>query len=251
VSLQLDSAKRQFDDDGFTILERFFDTSALGNLHRQLDRYLAEVAPTVPAHDALYEDRADPGTLFRLERMEQYDPFFRELLHEPRLVELAGRFLDDGVAPRGVEMFGKAPRGGNPTPPHQDGYYFKLDPMLAMTFWIALDPADETNGSVRYVRGSHRRGMRPHASSQTLGFSQGIVDFGAPDLALESAAPVAPGDVIAHHCMTIHRTDANPTDRPRRALGCVYYGQSARIDRDATASYQKETFERWRREGRI
>ena len=34
---------------------------------------------------------------------------------------------------------------------------------------------------------------------------------------------VITGDMIAHHCLTIHRTDENTTERPRRALGIVFY----------------------------
>ncbi|MBM3265105.1 MAG: phytanoyl-CoA dioxygenase family protein, partial [candidate division Zixibacteria bacterium] len=143
------------------------------------------------------------------------------------------------------------PRIGKPTPPHQDGYYFMLDPMIAMTFWIAVDRADRENGCIRYVPGSHRKGMRPHALSNVLGFSQGLVDFGEEDSRIEEEAMVAPGDVIAHHCMTIHRTDANPSDRQRRALGCVYFGKSAKVDREGQQAYQKMLFEKWENEGKI
>jgi phytanoyl-CoA hydroxylase len=250
VPVPLDRAKRDFDDDGFTVLEAFFDPREIDDLRACLDRYGAAVAPTLPAHEALYEDKDDPGTLFRFERMNERDPSFAQLLHSPRLIELARLLLDDDVEPRNVQMFGKAPRG-SPTPPHQDGYYFMLDPMLALTFWIALDRADEGNGCVRYVRGSHRRGVRLHASTATLGFSRGIVDYGDPDRALEVAVPAEPGDVLVHHCLTIHRTDPNPSDRPRRALGCSYYGRSARLDREGSTRYQEDLFARWRREGRI
>lgn len=35
--------------------------------------------------------------------------------------------------------------------------------------------------------------------------------------------PVKAGDVLAHHCLTIHRADANESPRSRVALGLVYY----------------------------
>ena len=106
--------------------------------------------------------------------------------------------------------------------------------------WLALDEVVEENGCVRYVRGSHREGLRPHNRTQTLGFSQGISDFGnEQDKANEVICRAQPGDLLAHQAMTIHRAGANnsPT-RSRRALGFIFYGVSAREDAAAHKAYQ-------------
>jgi phytanoyl-CoA hydroxylase len=105
---------------------------------------------------------------------------------------------------------------------------------------MALDDVDEENGCVRYVRGSHRVGMRPHGRTETLGFSQGITDFGqAADSRNEVACPAQPGDLLAHHALTIHRADANTSEtRSRRALGFIYYGESACENVQAHEAYQ-------------
>jgi ectoine hydroxylase-related dioxygenase (phytanoyl-CoA dioxygenase family) len=50
-----------------------------------------------------------------------------------------------------MQYFNKPPSVGQPTPPHQDGYYFMLDPCEAVTMWFALDEVDEENGRMRYV----------------------------------------------------------------------------------------------------
>jgi phytanoyl-CoA hydroxylase len=118
--------------------------------------------------------------------------------------------------------------------------------------WLALDVVDEENGCMRYVGGSHRRGMRPHGRTKTLGFSQGITDFPREeDLTAERYISVQPGDVIVHHAMTIHRADANRSSRSRRALGLVYYGASAREDASLKDSYQADLFRELKSAGRI
>jgi phytanoyl-CoA hydroxylase len=44
---------------------------------------------------------------------------------------------------------------------------------------------------------------------------------------------------LAHHALTIHRADANASaTRTRRALGFIYYGESAREDLAAHKAYQ-------------
>ena len=115
-----------------------------------------------------------------------------------------------------------------------------LEPCRALTMWLALDEVDEENGCVRYVRGSHQEGLRPHSRTQTLGFSQGISDFGnEQDKASEVICRAQPGDLLAHQAMTIHWAGANnsPT-RSRRALGFIFYGVNAREDAAAHKAYQ-------------
>src|SRR5690606_9983238 len=99
-----------------------------------------------------------------------------------------------------------------------------------LTMWLALDHVDQENGCVSYVKGSHLRGLREHASSGVLGFSQQMTDFGRPeDLENEVAMPARPGDLLVHHALTIHRADGNrSTDRKRRSMGFIYYAASAR-----------------------
>ena len=139
-----------------------------------------------------------------------------------------------------VEYFNKPAGIGKPTPPHQDCYYFMLTPPHALTFWIPLEGVDEENGCLRYVRGSHKKGMRPHGKTSTLGFSQGITDFGTEeDISNEVALPAEMRDVLVHHGMTIHRADGNASvTRSRRVLGIVYFAASTNEDLEAKKAYQ-------------
>jgi phytanoyl-CoA hydroxylase len=102
---------------------------------------------------------------------------------------------------------------------------------------LALDPTDEENGCIRYVRGSHRQGIRPHNPTQVLGFSQGITDYTDEDEALAAPMRLQPGDLIAHHGETIHRADPNRSSRQRRAFAMVFRGVSCSRDEAAYERY--------------
>ena len=92
-----------------------------------------------------------------------------------------------------------------------------------------------------YVRRSHLKCLRPHGRTQTLGFSQGITDFGEMDVANEIAFPARPGDLLIHHSLTIHRADGNNSAlRSRRAMGFIYFAESAKVDEKSRKSYEKE-----------
>jgi phytanoyl-CoA hydroxylase len=182
--------------------------------------------------------------------MQVHDTYFRDMYNSEQFFGLAHHLMD-GAREAGLQWFNKPAEIGQLTPAHQDGYYFMLEPNEAVTIWVAIDKADEENGCVRYVSGSHLKGMRPHRPSDVVGFSQGITDFGEEDAANEVAAIVEPGDVILHHCMIIHRADANESDRSRSALGFVYDAERAVKDEARRAVYQKELAARWKAEGKI
>ena len=93
--------------------------------------------------------------------------------------------------------------------------------------------------------------MRPHQLSNVIGFSQGLTDYGPADLEAEVPVTLEPGDVTAHHCMTVQRADANESERPRRALGFVFYAVGASKDLQLREAQQKQVMEAWKREGKI
>jgi len=231
--------KATFEQDGFVAVPRFCDAAELQALEAALARFIAECVPALPVENVFYEDKANLGTLKQIQRMHEHDDFFGDFF-EGKPKRLAEEILGEKVVGKNLQYFNKPPALGQATPPHQDGFYFMLEPCRALTMWMALDMVDEENGCVRYVRGSHTRGMRPHGRTETLGFSQGITNFAqAADSKNEVACPAQPGDLLAHHALTIHRADANtsPT-RTRRALGFIFYGESAREDLAAHKAYQ-------------
>ncbi|MGK0200780.1 MAG: phytanoyl-CoA hydroxylase [Yoonia sp.] len=151
-----------------------------------------------------------------------------------------------------MQYFNKPPGLGKPTPAHQDGYYFMLKPCAAVTMWMALEKVDQENGCVRYVPGSHKRGMRDHQRTSTLGFSQGIADWSDEDEAAALPFPAEPGDLLVHSAMTIHRADGNNSpDRSRPAMGFVYFAESAKTDEQAKAAYQKHLTREMEQSGQI
>lgn len=239
--------------DGYVLIRDFVVGEAFDELLANVDRFIADVVPSMPPEHVFYEDKDDPTTLKQLQQMASYDPWFHEQFTNGPFCKIAEVLLGAPAVPRNLQYFNKPPGVGQPTPPHQDGYYFMLQPCEALTMWLALEEADEETGCVRYVRGSHKLGMREHRRTQTLGFSQGIVDYPtAHDSANEMPCPAHPGDLLAHDAMTIHRADANRSARrSRRALGFIYYGERAREDKLAHEAYQKKLADELAAAGKI
>lgn len=242
--------RQDFDRDGYTILRNHLSAAATAEVRENVERFVSDVLPGLPNDKAYYEVKDDADTLMRLQGMTQHDDYFSELYHDEQFSGLADHLMD-GARESMMQWFDKPPRIGKETPPHQDGFYFMLEPNEALTLWLAIDAADEENGCIRYVPGSHRRDMRPHRPSGVLGFSQGITDYGDEDLANEVPIVVEPGDLIAHHCLTIHRADANSSDRHRAALGFHYHAERAVADEERREAYQKQLVAQWEAEGKL
>ncbi|QKJ32616.1 phytanoyl-CoA dioxygenase family protein [Mucilaginibacter mali] len=237
-----ETIKTEFAEDGYVFIPGFLSADEVAAISQNFNRVIDEVVPNMPDNRVFYEDKSNPATLKQVMDIHAHDAFFQQVLTDSKFKELAEFLLEDKVIGKNLEYFNKPPMIGKPTPAHQDGYYFMLDPSVAVTMWMALEPADEENGCVKYVKGSHLKGMRPHGRTKTLGFSQGIVDFGTDDdLQNEVAFPAKPGDLLVHHSLTIHRAGGNTTaDRNRKALGLIYFGESAREDVEAKKAYQQK-----------
>lgn len=233
--------KDAYDADGFVVIRGFVPADELSDLMSHLDRYIRDVVPHLPDADAFYDDKSRPETLKQLNRIQQ-DGFFQEYLKHPRWSTAAEALLGESAWVHGAEWFNKPPHTNHATPPHQDNYYFCLNPPQVLTMWLALDNVDEENGCLRYLKGSHRRGLRPHNRTTTLGFSQGISDYGDEDFAHEIPIPAQPGDVLIHHGNTIHRADANRSaNRHRRSFGMVFQGVSCVRDQQAFQRYTESS----------
>lgn len=247
-----DEHRHAFKESGFVAIKDFLTPADVVDLEGQVQRFIREIMPELPAEHVFFEDKANVDSLKQIQQMGEHDEYFHDLLHGGAIRSLAEALLNDEVLPRNLQYFNKPPQVGQPTPAHQDGYYFKLDPCEAVTFWLALDVTDEENGCVRYVPGSHRQSMRHHDRTSTLGFSQGISDFGDADRAAEVAVHAKPGDLLAHHAMTIHRADANrSTHRHRRALGFIYYAKRAKQDQQTYQRYQQQLATEMSQAGKI
>lgn len=240
-----------FERDGFQVYSRFLDEGELAEVRLETNRFLSKVVPTMPKELVYYEDHTRPETLKQVQRVFEHDAYFHELMFASRFEALAAELLGESVIGKNLQYFNKQAGMSQATPPHQDGYYFMLEPCRAITLWLALEDVSLDQGCVHYARGSHRAGLCAHDATGVLGFSQSIPDFQAEDHEVV-ACPAQAGDLMAHDAQTIHWAGANERiGRSRQALGFIYYGESAKEDVVAQRAYQRRLAERLAAEGKI
>lgn len=227
--------RASFEQDGFAVVRGLLSAEDRWTLKEGLARFLRDIAPGIDGGHVMYEDPGDKTSLKQADCLH-LEPSLDEFRHRGAVRKLAEALIGP-VAPQHIEYFDKPPHNNRPTPPHQDGYYFCLVPNSACTIWAPLDAVDEDNGTLCYVRGSHRLGLLPHRATATLGFSQGLIPDPAA-LGEPVMCPAAPGDVLVHHSLTVHFANGNRTHRHRRSIGFVFYSANAKVDQEAVARYQ-------------
>lgn len=243
--------KHNFDRDGYVAIQSFLDEQQSKELVAATDRFIKEVVPLIPSEEVYYEDKTDISTLKQVQKVYDYDDYYLKLANSGAIVSLAEKLLGGPVELKNMQYFNKIPHIGKGTPAHQDGYYFKIKPQEAVTMWLSLGDADEKNGAVCYVSGSHKKGMRAHKTTNTLGFSQGISDWSATDDENEAQMTAKAGDILIHHSLTIHRANANQSPNSRQSVGFIFYRKDVVEDKLAHDNYKAELNETLAVQGKI
>lgn len=129
----------------------------------------------------MYDDVNRPSTLKQIQHLQRLSGVLAAFVDE--LQPLAAALLGEEASCTQLQWFNKPPtaayaegEGSRPTPPHQDGYYWMLEPPVpGLTLWLALDAADEENGCLRHAAASRpcarlrAAAAAAAASSSTLG----------------------------------------------------------------------------------
>jgi ectoine hydroxylase-related dioxygenase (phytanoyl-CoA dioxygenase family) len=153
----------------------------------------------------------------RMIHMHRWDETSRHWLLDARLRACLTGLL--GREPYAVQtMLYFKPPGSRGQALHQDNFYLRVQPGTCMAAWMALDPADEANGCMQVVPGSHAWPILCTTKADTrVSFTDVTVPLPADQAVCP--VPMAPGDVLFFHGSLVHGSYPNTTtDRFRRAL---------------------------------
>ena len=116
---------------------------------------------------------------------------------------------------------------------HQDTNYIPSDPESLTACWLALDDADEQNGTMWVVPGSHRGPLRSRGKVEDTDEYEDWTDELEGVREMPEVPVIAPaGSAVFFHGRLIHRSTKNRTsDRFRRVFVCHYVSKGAKVTR--------------------
>ncbi len=168
-------------------------------------------------------------------------PAFERLIYHPAIVkgisQLTGQ--EDLMVWHDQIQYKPANYGGA-TRWHQDAPLWPIiSPMTPVSAWIPFDDADEENGCMWMVPGSHQWGNQIEflrtqgqlTQREEFGKIQGFTP--PPEARVHKVEPrpwpVKKGEVSFHHSLTWHGSPFNRSPRPRRAIAVHYMTGEARF----------------------
>ncbi|MEU4335672.1 phytanoyl-CoA dioxygenase family protein [Micromonospora lupini] len=207
-------------DNGFAVLRGVVDTDLLA----ELDQHVTWLGHKYP--DLRPEDYHHP--------LMRDDAFWVRTVTDPRLVDVAEAVLGPDLALFTAHYVCKPPRDGRPVLWHQDGAYWNLEPMEALTVWLAVDPSTRANGCLRIIPGSHRIPLfAPESRNDVPNMLRSAT---APAVVDEWAAKagivdieLAPGDVSIHHPNILHCSKPNTSAMRRCGLDMGFMSTATAI----------------------
>jgi phytanoyl-CoA hydroxylase len=153
----------------------------------------------------------------RMAQMHRWDETSLRWLIDPRIRALLNELLGGDPFAAQTMLYFK-PAGSRGQALHQDNFYLKARPGNCIAAWMALDRADEDNGCMMVVPGSHRW---PILCTEKADTTISFTDVTVPVPSAYDVVPVVmePGDVLFFHGSLVHGSLPNGSaDRFRRAL---------------------------------
>jgi ectoine hydroxylase-related dioxygenase (phytanoyl-CoA dioxygenase family) len=211
-----DPAIALYERDGYVVFRNVIDADLIAEARRHVE-WLQRRYPTLrPEH-------------FHHPVMSN-DAFWARLVTDDRLADIAERFLGPDLACFTADYICKPPKDGEAVLWHQDGAYWDLEPMEAVTIWLAVDDADAENGCLRVIPGSHRRDIgRLVGRVDVRNMLGSSLDPRSVDAAAAVDVTLRAGDVSVHHPFTIHGSEANRSRRRRCGVDIVYTRTATRV----------------------
>lgn len=223
---QLDDYER----DGFLLLRGLIPSLQVAVLRNEIARLAATPPPGMslsyePPSPELAPSFASEAPLRKVRNIGRFSEVIFAFCTSSQVAILAKDILRSAVGFLGDQALFKPAVAGTAKPLHQDCAYFRISPPEAViTIWCSLNEADESNGCMHYIPGSHKAGIAGHMHLP-----------GTPHLVASSltdrlvAVPTREGDCLVHNSLTLHMTPPNSSQRPRLALLAHYVRLNATI----------------------
>ena len=224
ISLNEDQ-KKDFQKNGFLIIESFLDTSHIERLYERFHNlFNGKFETGIEPDEWNWKFETGPKDATRqICNAWKSDNSIKEIVCNELLgkacAELMGwsgsRLLQDNVLWK--------PPGGKTLAYHQDAAYDDwIVPQTMMTCWMPIDNVDKENGTLEYVKGSHLWGLSPpkgqfHSPKDYKKELKEYVSKFEKEIQIQYVE-IPAGGVAFHHGFTWHGSGINHTNSNRRAI---------------------------------
>lgn len=222
----------QWERDGYLAVSGVFSTDEIANLREHFMALQRDAldpdSPLRAYYQPLTSQEANGDVLKQFPRVmhpHRFDEISMNVMLNERIAALLHDLFDEEPL-AAQSMFYFKPMGARGQALHQDNFYLNVSPGTCIAAWVSLDDADEENGGMKLVPGSHKLGVQcPGMADMTQSFT--TEEVAIPEGLEAIPAPLKAGDVLFFNGSVIHGSTPNTSkNRFRRAFICHYVGDS-------------------------
>lgn len=205
----------QYSRDGFIAGVPVFDRTTVARLRSEIEALETRHAQGAGGYDLNQFFRVNGHVVI---------PILADLARTPAILDAAESVLGPNLLAWSVELFIKEPGSTKTVSWHQDITYWGMgETNEEVTAWVALSDVSVEAGCMRFIPGSHMRGIVDHsdtfADDNLLSRGQEIADV---DEASAVFGALKPGTMSLHHGRCFHASGPNRSDDRRIGLAVRY-----------------------------
>ena len=164
----------------------------------------------------------------------EYDERFLKFCLNIKILDYVEQLVGKNFALWNSSFFAKPALNGHATPWHQDGQYWPIRPLATCTVWLAIDDANEENGCLKFIKGSHKdKKLKKHKlnKNKNLTLHQELYETeynenDSVNLILKR------GQISLHDVYLVHGSEANYSSKSRRGMTMRFMPTTSFFDHD-------------------
>lgn len=209
-------------EQGYLLVEDVLDAATLTKIRKAIAGLVAKAAG-VKTHNDVYDleptHTPENPRVRRIKTPHKVDPFFLEIVRQPKMTSILKALLDKDVRLHGSKLNVKAPKYGSPVEWHQDWAFYPHTNDDILAIGVMLDDVELENGPLLVLPGTHRidKVWNHHLDGRFCG---AMDPTATPDLDYSKAVPCIgkAGSCSFHHVRLVHGSAQNTSDKPRQLL---------------------------------
>ncbi|NUQ00500.1 MAG: phytanoyl-CoA dioxygenase family protein [Armatimonadetes bacterium] len=237
---------RFFADQGYLVIDGFLSPGQVAALNAEIDRIVAERASLTADEGGFnlekrgetpFNGEAKAAGIFRkIQSLCEISAPFREFAEGDALLDVMEDLCGPNLYFHSNKLMFKPARHGSAKPWHQDYAYWRRQcpEPNQVSAWLALEDATRENGCLQIIPASQELGLLDHHKEELQVALEQI------DVARAVICEAPAGSLVLFHCLTLHYSAPNTSDRSRRGMIFTYgttpeCGRPVRVADQATA----------------
>ena len=162
------------------------------------------------------------------------DETFLKYCMNTQILKFVEQLIGNHFALWNSSFFAKPAYNGFETPWHQDGQYWPISPLATCTVWLAIDDANEENGCLRFIKGSHKdKKLKQHSRNNKTNLTlHQELSKEELDESKKVSLILKRGQISLHDVYMVHGSKENKSPKSRRAMTMRFMPLTSKFNHD-------------------